>query len=60
MSIESYEVQCPYCGENVEVDLEPLEETQSLIEDCSVCCRPMQIETTQTDEGLDVVAKRSD
>ncbi len=60
MPVESFRVQCPYCGEEVEVDVEVLEETQSFIEDCSVCCHPMQIEATSTGEGLEVTAGRSD
>ena len=44
MNIESVTVTCPYCGETTEVDVEPLEEVQTYIEDCSVCCRPMQLE----------------
>ena len=60
MNLESIEVNCPYCGERVEVDVEPLEETQSLIQDCSVCCRPMQLEATVREEGIEVIASRSD
>ena len=60
MNLESIKVTCPYCGETVEVDVEPLEEVQTFIEDCSVCCRPMQLETTPDEEGIQVIASRSD
>ena len=60
MNLESVTITCPYCGENIEVDVEPLDVTQSFIEDCSVCCRPMQIEATPGEEGVQVVASRSD
>ena len=61
MSLESHTVQCPYCGETIEVDIEILEEAQSFIEDCSVCCRPIQFEvSTNVDEELEVVATRSE
>lgn len=61
MALESYSVQCPYCGETIEVDVEPLEETQSYIEDCTVCCRPVQYEVTQNeDDEVEVIASRSD
>ena len=60
MNLESVTVSCPYCGESVEVDVEPLEEVQSFIEDCSVCCRPMQLEATPGEDGVEVIATRSD
>jgi hypothetical protein len=59
MELEPVRVVCPYCGETIEVDIEPLEEIQSLIEDCSVCCRPIQLKVVPDDDGLDVTATRS-
>ena len=38
---ETADVSCPYCGESIEVVVDPSEDAQSYIEDCSVCCRPM-------------------
>lgn len=60
MELESVSVLCPYCGETVEVDVEPLEEAQSFIEDCGVCCRPIQIEARKGKEGMEVLVSRSD
>jgi hypothetical protein len=60
MKLETVTVMCPYCGENTEIDIDPLEEVQSFIEDCTVCCRPIQLEATPGEEGMDVVATRSD
>jgi transposase-like protein len=34
-------IYCPYCGEPIRVDVEILEESQEYIEDCQVCCRPI-------------------
>lgn len=45
------DVQCPYCGEIVEVVLEPdLEGTW--VQDCEVCCNPWSV--TRTRGGLRV------
>ena len=60
MELETISVICPYCGEKIEVDIEPLDEVQTFIEDCRVCCRPIQLEATLGEEGLEVVATRSD
>lgn len=35
--------QCPYCGETISFLVEELYGNQSYIEDCEVCCQPIQI-----------------
>ena len=34
---------CPYCWEEISMVIEPLEEAQTYVEDCEVCCNPIQI-----------------
>lgn len=41
--LQQHSINCPYCGENIEVDVDCSEPSQSYIEDCSVCCRPINI-----------------
>ena len=61
MSLETRSVQCPYCGETVELDIEPLEEAQTFIEDCSVCCKPIQYEVVMNaDDEIEIIATRSE
>lgn len=38
--------QCPYCWENISMLLDTSLTNTSYIEDCEVCCRPIQISTT--------------
>ena len=39
--------KCPYCFERISMILDLSEDdTQSYIEDCEVCCRPIQITYT--------------
>lgn len=42
--LETEDFQCPYCGEMNEAVLDLSGGDQSYIEDCSVCCRPIQFE----------------
>ena len=35
--------QCPYCGEAIELEVDTSAGEQSYIEDCSVCCRPIEL-----------------
>ena len=46
------EVSCPYCGETITVFLDLSVESQSYIEDCSVCCQPMTISYSVADGEL--------
>jgi hypothetical protein len=41
--VEPREISCPYCGETIEILVDPSEERQSFIEDCQVCCRPINM-----------------
>ena len=43
---------CPYCGEPVELAIdEGGGSQQSYVEDCPVCCRPWQVNVSQTRSG---------
>lgn len=54
-------VTCPYCGEEVELLVEPADGPQEYVEDCAVCCRPWQVQvTTAADGTVEVYARRDD
>jgi len=44
-------VDCPYCGESLEVLIDPADAGQQYIEDCQVCCKPINFLVTETIEG---------
>jgi hypothetical protein len=46
---DSFLVTCPYCGEEIELYLEP-DVRGDLVQDCEVCCNPWMIRVF-TDEG---------
>ena len=37
------QIGCPYCGESIDILVDNSVSEQSYIEDCQVCCRPIQI-----------------
>lgn len=39
----SEQVQCPYCGELISLWLDSSGGDQAYVEDCSVCCRPIEV-----------------
>ena len=49
-------IHCPYCGESYETTVDLSAGSQSYIEDCAVCCRPIEIALRVGDDGelLDV------
>lgn len=36
-------ISCPFCAEGMTILLDPSAGSQSYIEDCQICCQPMQI-----------------
>jgi len=42
--MEEHFFQCPYCWEEISMLLEPSNQEQQYVEDCEVCCRPIQIQ----------------
>lgn len=44
-------VDCPYCGESIDVLLDSSVTEQRYIEDCSVCCRPINFYVSLDNQG---------
>jgi hypothetical protein len=40
--VEEFTVTCPYCGEELEIYLEP-DLKGSFVQDCEVCCNPWRV-----------------
>lgn len=49
MEIEHFFI-CPYCWQNISMILDMSVTKQEYIEDCEVCCRPIQIRYTAVNE----------
>lgn len=49
--IESVTIHCPYCGEGYETTVDLSAGSQSYIEDCAVCCRPIEIVLRVDEDG---------
>ena len=54
--LKEQQIQCPYCGEFIDVLIDCSVEQQSYIEDCQVCCRPINFSVTvEPDDELRVL-----
>ena len=41
--LEFVTIDCPYCGESFETSVDSSAGSSRYIEDCAVCCRPIEI-----------------
>lgn len=51
---------CPYCGEPIDLVADDSAGTQDYIEDCPVCCRPIQVRARVAEDGEAVLALSRD
>ena len=50
---------CPYCGEQISMVVDLSVREQTYVEDCEVCCRPIEVRYTVEDGALvDFAARR--
>jgi len=45
------ELQCPWCAEVYGSMLDLTDASRSYIEDCQVCCRPLEVQLEVSDQG---------
>jgi Cysteine-rich CPXCG len=55
-----HNVQCPYCGETFETEIDASGGSQEYVEDCYVCCKPIvfRIEVGPNGELTSIEAER--
>jgi hypothetical protein len=54
-----FQVTCPYCGEEVEIYLEP-DVRGTLVQDCEVCCNPWLVHITRDGDDRWIDVRRGD
>ena len=58
---EEAQISCPFCGETLSILLDLSIPEQDYIEDCQVCCQPMQLRYRSSDGVLtEISAERTD
>jgi transcription elongation factor Elf1 len=51
-SVDEHFYTCPYCGESISSVLDLSAGGQAYVEDCEVCCRPIEIRYEVDDNSL--------
>ncbi len=57
---ESARINCPYCGESLEITVDASVGQQEYIEDCQVCCKPIQFRIRVGADGKASLDARSE
>lgn len=53
-------VQCPYCGQYLQIAIDDSVQEQQYIEDCQVCCKPIVLWVSVAADGSIAVRARSE
>lgn len=53
--LEQTAVTCPYCGEAIELLVDTSAGSQDYVEDCEVCCQPIDVRVRLDRDGDPVV-----
>lgn len=56
---ENFLVTCPYCGEAIEIYVDPYV-TGTFVQDCEVCCNPWRVSVASEDGERYVDVARAD
>ncbi|PXF28729.1 hypothetical protein WH50_24725 [Pokkaliibacter plantistimulans] len=58
-ALQTQNLYCPYCGEEIDVTVDCSVEEQEYVEDCSVCCSPILLSIVVDDsEQISISASR--
>jgi hypothetical protein len=52
VSVVEHSFTCPFCGEEISMVLDLSVHQHSYVEDCEVCCNPLEISYTVEDDAL--------
>ena len=57
---ENVETYCPSCGESIQLLVDCSIPEQEYIEDCQVCCRPIQISALVDSQGIPAITVQNE
>jgi len=59
--MEEYDIDCPYCGETINLLIDCSVPDQHYVEDCQVCCSPIIVGVTlDADSQIESVSVRQE
>jgi len=59
--LTEHNIGCPYCGETIDILVDHANLPASYIEDCQVCCQPINLQIASDNDGdISIDAARDD
>jgi len=55
--LQTHPLSCPYCGEEIQIVVDCSIPEQDYIEDCQVCCRPINLHVSVEEEQVQIQAQ---
>jgi hypothetical protein len=49
--LDAVTLHCPYCGEGFESAVDSSAGSQAYVEDCAICCRPIEVRISVDESG---------
>ncbi len=56
--LDSIHITCPFCGERFEALVDTSAGSQAYVEDCPVCCRPIELHLSTDGDHFELGASR--
>jgi hypothetical protein len=53
-------IVCPYCAESISVLIDDSVHAQQYIDDCQVCCRPIELDVSIDSAGAPAVSAKAE
>ena len=54
--LQNHNLNCPYCGEVIQIVVDCSVSDQDYIEDCQVCCRPINLYVIIDEDSVQISA----
>lgn len=55
--LQTHNINCPYCGEQIQIIIDCSIASQEYIEDCNVCCRPIIIDINIEEDNINIIVR---
>lgn len=49
--LENATIQCPYCWQEIEIEIDCTLQNQEYIENCQICCKPITLKITTNENA---------
>ena len=59
-NLDPVQIRCPYCGEQIDIQVEIVSDEQDYVEDCTVCCQPIRLRVARDENGSPSVSATTD